>query len=385
MPKSRSHGQGGLFKRSDGMWTGTVEISSTDGKRRTKRVYSKSRNEAARKLRELRAEIAAGRVPTTSTTTVGKWLDHWLENIAKPELRPTTYRSYEQVLRLHVKPHIGGIRLNKLTAEDLRLMKTATQEKSHRFAQLAYAVLNTSFKQAMIEGMLSTNPLDAVKPPRYTPAERSSFDTKTATHILQTAFVSRDAMEGCAWAMMFLTGCRRGELLGLEWNRVDLDEGFIDLGWQLQRLQKDWRPEAGEEARKIVGTLWWTRPKSKAGTRVVPLVDPLLAALKKLTEMDSGPNPHGLVFHVADGRPWTPEGFFGMWKALLADAKVTSVPLHSIRHTTATLLQAAGVDEQTRELLLGHSSAAVTRRYVHVAREQKLAALGNLTELIPYA
>src|SRR5271156_6555627 len=116
VPKSRSHGQGGLFKRSDGMWTGTVEIPTADGKRRTKRVYSKNRNEAARKLRELRAEIAAGRVPTTSTTTVGKWLDHWLESVAKPELRPTTYRSYEQVLRLHVKPHIGGIRLNKLTA-----------------------------------------------------------------------------------------------------------------------------------------------------------------------------------------------------------------------------------------------------------------------------
>jgi integrase len=365
------------------MWTGTVEIPSTDGKRRTKRVYSKNRNEAARKLRELRAEIAAGRVPTTSTTTVGKWLDYWLENVAKPELRPTTYRSYEQVLRLHVKPHIGGIRMNKLTAEDIRRMKIATQEKSRRFAQLAYAVLNTSFKQALVEGILPTNPLDAVKPPRYTPTERSSFDTKTATHILKIAFGSRDAMEGCAWAIMFLTGCRRGELLGLEWNRVDLDEGFIDLGWQLQRLQKDWKPEAGEEARQITGTLWWTKPKSKAGTRVVPLVGPLLAALIRLKGLDTGPNPHELVFHFADGRPWTPEDFFDMWKALLADADVRPVPLHSIRHTTATLLQASGVPEDMRQLILGHNSAAVTRGYVHVAREQKLAALGNLSALMP--
>lgn len=361
MPKSRSHGQGGLFKRSDGMWCGTVEIPSTDGKRRTKRVYSKSRNEAARKLRELRAEIAAGRVPTTSTTTVGKWLDHWLENVAKPEIRPTTYKSYEQVLRLHVKPHIGGTRLNKLTAEDVRRMKSAVQEKSERFAQLGYAVLNSSLKQAMVEGMLSTNPLDAVKPPRYTPAERSSFDAATATKILETAFASRDAMEGCAWAIMFLTGCRRGELLGLQWDRVNLNEGFIDLGWQLQRLQKNWKPEAGEEARQIAGTLWWTKPKSKAGTRVVPLVGPLLAALKKLAELDTGPNPHGLVFHFDDGRPWTPEDFHSMWKSILTDTKVTSVPLHSIRHTTATLLQSAGVPEDMRQLILGHNSAAVTR------------------------
>ena len=184
MPKSRSHGQGGLFKRSDGMWCGTVEIPPLTAAR-TKRVYSKSRNECLRKLRELRVEIAAGRVPTTSTTTVGKWLDHWLENVAKPEIRPMTYKSYEQVLRLHVKPHIGGIRLKKLTAEDVRGMKSAVQQKSERFAQLGYAVLNSSLKQAMVEGLLSTNPLDAVKPPRYTPAERSAFDAATATRILK--------------------------------------------------------------------------------------------------------------------------------------------------------------------------------------------------------
>ena len=367
------------------MWTGTVEIPSTDGKRRTRRVYSKSRNECLRKLRELRAEIAAGRVPTTSTTTVGKWLDHWLEKVAKPEIRPTTYKSYEQVIRLHVKPHIGGIRVDKLTAEDVRRMKNVVQEKSERFAQLGYAVLNSSLKQAMVEGMLSTNPLDAVRPPRYTPTERSAFDAATAAKIVKIAVSSRDAMEGSAWALMFLTGCRRGELLGLEWARVNLEEGYVDLGWQLQRLQKGWKPEAGEEARQISGTLWWTRPKSKAGTRVVPLVGPLLAALKRVAQYDTGPNPHGLVFHFPDGRPWTPEEFHDKWKSLLVDSQVKSVPLHTVRHTTATLLQASGVPEDMRQLILGHNSAAVARGYVHVAREQKLAALDNLAELMPLA
>jgi integrase len=356
--------------------------SPTSKHRRRKTVSSRSRNEALRKLRELRAQVAAGQVPTTSTTTVGKWLDHWLETIAKPNVRPMTYRSYEQVLRLHVKPVIGNTRLGRLTAEDIRVMHRATQEKSHRFAQLSHAVLNKALKQAVTEGILARNPADAVKPPKYLPEVRGAFDTKTATHIIKTAFESRGEMEATHWAAAFLTGARRGELLGLEWTQVDLDDGYVDLAWQLQRLPKDWKPEAGTEVRQISGTLWWTRPKSRAGSRVVPLIPPMVAALKRLKELD-GTNPHRLVWHFADGRPISPEEHHTMWKQLLTDAKVGDQPFHSARHTTATLLHAAGVDEDTRQLILGHSSATATKGYIHIDRSRQIAALGNLVELMP--
>jgi integrase len=183
--------------------------------------------------------------------------------------------------------------------------------------------------------------------------------------------------------MAFLTGARRGELLGLEWDRVDLDEGWIDLAWQLQRLPKDYKPGPGVEARRIAGTLWWTRPKSRAGSRVVPLIAPLAAALRQLQNVQNGQNPHGLVFHHDDGRPISPEEHFADWKALLELAGIPHVPMHAARHTTATLLHAAGVDEDTRKLILGHSSATATRGYVHVDRSRAALALGNLSALMP--
>jgi hypothetical protein len=84
-PKRRSPGDGGLWKDNRGLWIGCVEIPSTDGKRRQKRVASKNRNEAIRKLKALKADVDAGRVAYTSRTTVEAWLARWIEDISGSE------------------------------------------------------------------------------------------------------------------------------------------------------------------------------------------------------------------------------------------------------------------------------------------------------------
>jgi integrase len=385
MTKRRSPGDGALFRRADGQWVGSVEVPTADGRRRQKRVYSRDRNKAAAKLRELQAAINAGLVPTAATTTVGRWLSHWLEDIAKPDLRPMTYRSYELTIRKYIIPAIGSKRLDRLTAEHVRIMHRATQEKSERTAQLSHSILNSAIKQALVEGMVMRNVLDGVKPPKYTPKVRAAFTEPVAAHIIQTAFTSFGDIHGTLWAAAFLTGLRRSELLGLEWSQVNLAEGFIDLAWQMQRLSRDYTPEPGVEARQCIGGLWWTRPKSKAGTRVVPLIAPMIAGLERVKILDTGPNPFNLVFHRVDGHPISPEEHDAQWKALLADAGVADAPLHAIRHTCATLLHARGVDETTRKLVLGHSSSIVASGYVHVDRSRQLAALDNLAQLMPAA
>jgi integrase len=369
------------------MWVGALDITTADGKRRRKTVSSKDRGTAMVKLRELHAKVAAGQIATTPSTTLTRWLDNWLENIIGPHIRPMTKRSYEQVIRLHIKPHIGTKRLDRLTAENIRGMERAVQERSHRFAQLAHSVLSAALKQAMTEGLIARNPVDAVKPPEYLAKKRSAFTAEIATGLIQTAF-ARGQFEGTMWAMAFSTGTRRSELIGIEWDRVNLVGGYVDMGWQLQRMKKGWTPPAGMEARQCHGTLWFTRPKSKAGSRVLPLLPLMVEALRRLKELDAdNPNPHNLLFHHAvDGRPITPEEFHSGWKALLADAGVPDVPAHTIRHTCATLTQAAGVDDQTRELILGHSSAAATRAYVHIDKTRQRAAVeGGLAELMPAA
>src|SRR6202000_2294204 len=97
------------------LWIGSVEIPSTDGKRRQKRVASKNRNEAIRKLKELRKAVDAGNVAITGKTTVEAWLARWIEDIRGPKLRPGTKDDYARTIRLHINPHIGTKRLDRLT------------------------------------------------------------------------------------------------------------------------------------------------------------------------------------------------------------------------------------------------------------------------------
>jgi len=112
------------------------------------------------------------------------------------------------------------------------------------------------------------------------------------------------------------------------------------------------------------------------------LLPPMVAALERL-KAGEGPNPSGLVFHHADGRPISPEEDHAAWKALLKLAEVQDAPLHAARHTTATLLQQAGVDEQTRMQVMGQSSIVAHRGYVHVDRTHARKALNNLAQLLP--
>lgn len=381
------------------MWIGAVDLPSTDGKRRKKTVSSKDYNTCVAKQRELRKKVAAGQVPTTGNTTIAKWLEHWLETIQRPHVRPTTYRYYESTIRLYINPHIGAKRVDRLTPEDVRGMHRAVQADSHRNAQKAHQVLQRALKDAEGEGLVTRNVAAAVRKPKHTPVEKGSFSLEVAAHILTTAEKSRDVLAS-RWAVAFWTGARQGELLGLTWDRVDLAAGTIELSWQLQQLQKahgcdgtcgrtrpgfcpqaEWKMEPGFEWRECHKSLIWTRPKSKAGQRVVPLLDPVVDILTALKTRDSV-NPHNLVWHHDDGRPYSPKEDSAAWTRLLKTAGVDHVGVHTIRHSTATILQAAGVDEQTRMAIMGHSSAASQRGYVHIDHTVTRRALTALTPLL---
>lgn len=381
---------GDPYKRKDGLWVGAVTIPTTDGKRRRATVASKDYNTAVAELRKLRKKVRDGWIPTTGNTTVKKWLEHWLENIQRPHVRPTTYRYYEGTVRNLIVPHIGGKRLDKLTPEDVRQMHKAIQDGgSTRNAQKAQQVLQRALKDAEAEGLISRNVAAAVRKPKHTGEDKGTLSLEVAGHILRTAETSQYELSS-RWAVAFWTGARQGELLGLTWDHVDLDAAEIELAWQLQLLGKEHgcgeptddvypcgkvkpgfcpkaelKPPPGFEARHCYKSLYWTRPKSKAGIRVVPLLPPVVEILKAHKASDED-NVHNLVWHHTEGRPYSPTEDARAWKDLLIAAKVEHVGVHVIRHSTATILQAAGIDEMTRMALMGHSSAASQRGYIHV-------------------
>lgn len=408
MARRNTYGDGGLFKRADGMWVGTVEIPTADGRRKQKRVYAKNRNECKRKRDEVRAEISMGIVPLSTTTTVGTWLDYWLNEIKKPNVRPNTFDWYSEAVRLHIKPHLGHLKLRWLTAQEIRFM--LSQANTPGNAERAWKVIRMSLKDAITEGLLRVNVAEAVVKPERVKQTRGALTSDAAKAVIRSAIALEESGEGPAlatrWAAGLLTGARPAELRGLEWDRVDLDAGVMDLAWQLQATDKahgcgepegknyacgkkrasfcpqsHWDLPAGFEFRECLGSLLFTRPKTNAGTRIVPIVPPLQAMLEQ-HQQRQGPNPHNLVWHRPDGRPLTQQDDSAHWREVLAAAKLPKIDPYSCRHTAATLLQELGVTEEVRMQILGQNSHAAHQAYVHIDQTQTRAALGKLEQLL---
>jgi integrase len=378
---------------------GGVELPpGPNGKRRRKRVVRADRNECVAELRRLKREVEAGTVAGSPTTTVTAWLTNWSDKILPTKgLKPSTLYMYRSAIRLYLAPNLGTKRLAKLTPQDIRTMHaTVTDTAGARSAQKADQVLRLAIKAAVREGIIATNVMDRVDKPTHRPKAAVAFDSRTAAHIIATAARVQGPIWAARWAMGFLTGARESEVLGLEWDRLDLDHGIVDISWQLTRQQMrhgcggtcgmarssycpqaHWDLPAGLEWRHCTGTLVWTRPKTRAGQRLIPLVPALVAILRQLDQ----DNPHGLVFHP--GRPISQEVDQRQWKSLLVASGVPHAPQHTIRHSTATLLLEAGVDTHVVQSVIGHSDIAVTRQYMHVDMTLARKAWGHLENVMP--
>jgi integrase len=404
--KRRTKGDGALFQRADGTWIGSVELPpSPDGKRRRKRVASRDRNRAIAELKKLRADVDAGRIAVTGNTTVGKWLDHWIQDIHRKRdgrpLRPTTRRDYVATIRA-IKAQIGDKRLDKLTPQHVRDMTRGIGET--RAAEKAYVLLRKALDDAIKEQMITRNVAEVVYRPVYTRGTRTALSFELAQRIIATAFRDGDVSRGTRWAAAFLTGCRQAELLGLTWDRVDLEHAVMRIDRQLQQLsqvhgcgvagadgtypcgrtrpgwcpQRRWDLPANFPHEVCRRSLVWTPTKTAAGDRWVPILAPLLTRLRELHDAD-GRNPHNLVWHHDDGRPIGPRDDYADWQRLLIEAEVIApgetLSMHVARHTTATLLRKAGVDEQTRMEIIGHATLEAQRIYAHADRQRHAEAM----------
>ena len=384
---ARGKGEGSVYKRaSDGMWCVSVELPSVDGRRRRKVIARKDKAAVMTELRKTQRELAKHGDLATSSTTVDKWMRHWLDDIAPLSIRPKTLAGYKTVVDGYIVPLLGKKRLEKLTAADVRHLHTVMQSTpkdaalrgktdlppdtvmlSSTYTLLAHNALSAALKVALREGKITANPCDLVDRPRKRVTAQKALDVDQAIRLLQHLATRKD---GPLWATYLLTGARRGEILGLEADRVG-DE--LDLSWQLQRITDISKAPADWEHRELGGTLYLTRPKSSAGWRVVPLVEPLRSILR----LQIGDQQQGLVF-TRNGRPWDPDRATKEWANVLAEAGLPDdVVLHGSRHTVVDLLYEAGVPEAIIQEIVGHSSRAVTRGYRSRGNSKQLKAAMN--------
>lgn len=419
----RVNGDGSVyFRASDKRWCATLSLASPAGKpRRVTRTVpatgTKTQQIAAAeaKLVELiRMRNNDGDIQT-SALTVGTWARKWLEDISGKEVRPKTTASYRTTITQYIIPSIGRVQLKKLAPEDVRVMLKFVTDKglSSRSAALTYQVLSLILDAAFREGKVTRNVAKVVNRPRTKKAELTILTAAHGIKVLET--VASDRL-GSRWAAALFTGARQGEVIGLEWDRVDFLNETIDMSWQLQRLS--WEHGCGEtgeltdegkpvhacgrkrgaecrkrkltapedwEHRHVQGGLWLSRPKSKAGWRIITLVEPLLSILERRRAASIlEPNPFGFVWTQPSGAPLDPSPDNREWHAVLERAGAPDARLHDARHTTVDLLYEAGVAEALIQEIVGHSVVSVTRGYRSRGNQAQMAkALTQMSALLP--
>lgn len=404
--RRRQRGEGGLYQRkSDGLFVGTVELGySPTGVRLRRPVYSKSQQGALRKLREAQARHDAGLGAPDRTLTVAAWLERWVEEIATPRNKPRTVQGYRTTIRRHIVPSIGRIRLDELAPHHVRSMHLAMDRAglAASTALKAHRVLGKALVDAEREGLITNPPHRRTDAPRLGDEDAGVLSAEQARRVLMSVV---DDRLGSRWAAALLTAGRQGELLGLTWDRVDLERGTVDLAWQLQKLPyrhgckiNPWgagcgRARAGDcPSRELAvprgyphtqlhGALTLTRPKSRKGRRLIPIPEPLRIWLAdRATNLE--PRPFDLVWTRPNGLPIPPGDDNRAWHAVLARAGVPDVDLKAARHTTATLLLELDVDPEVIRTIMGHSTVLTTQGYLHVAQPLQTKAITALGELL---
>jgi integrase len=367
---TRGKGEGSVYKReSDGMWVGVVELPARDGKRRRYPVYGATKTIVLAKKQEAERRLSQHGDIETDSMTLGKFMDYWLREVVERTRRPQTASSYHSVSKRYIVPLLGKVRLTKLTAVHVRKLHayvTGELGKSSTTARNAHSVLSAALKDAMREGRMQANPCAVVAMP---PKALTHLDTLSTDEVRALFRNNRDNPDMYLWATYILTGNRRGEVLGLEWDRIE--NGVIDLSWQLQRLplNRPWPPDY--EVRPLLGGMSLVRPKTKSGYRVIPLVEPLAGMLDEWRTI-APDNPWGLVFtrealKARNGNrilPLDPKFIDAQWAEFAARQwPGRRIRLHDLRHTAVDLLLEAGVPEDVIEEICGWSARAMVQHY----------------------
>jgi len=391
-----------IFKRHDGRWAAVLNVGWRDGKRHRKYFYGATRDAVQKELTAALRAQHQGLPVAPERHTVKQFLNAWLNDCVRQSVRPRTFVSYSQLVKVHIVPDLGHIILSKLSPQDLQAFlnaklkarrgnlskripknsdaKPAEQKKpetlSPRTVQYLYAVLRRALGQALKWGLVARNVATLVNPPSVRRPEVQPLTPDEARQLL-------DAIDGDRMAALYSValalGVRQGEALGLRWEDVDLEAATLTIRKAMQRVH---------------GKLELVDPKTTKSRRTVALphvaVDALRAhRVRQLEErLLAGSRWHdeGLVFSTTIGTPLDGRNVTRHFQKLLLGAGLPRQRFHDLRHTCASLLLAQGVHPRVVMETLGHSQIKLTMdTYSHVIPQLQREAAGQMDALLSRA
>lgn len=373
MSKKRGHNEGGITKRKDGRWQGTITIGkNNDGSQRRQYIYGKTRSEVAEKINKLIFEINNGTfVDKKKSPTLKEWLNFWLTTYKKNKLKPNTYDQYESMVRVHLVPELGHHMLVDLTEAMIQNFynNLFAEGLSARTINIAHIVLSSALKKAIKSRLIMYNACEAVELPKQVKKERRVLTPEEQKQLLK---ILKTDEQGAMYIFALFTGLRRGEVLALKWSDVDFETGTISVSKSLNRVKT--YVDSGDKTKLVV-----SEPKTQTSKRIIPVVDALIPLLEKQRELTADNNKFDLVFPSEAGGYIDPGNYNRKFYKLVKKAGLPKANPHSLRHSFATRALEMGVDLKTTQELLGHSSINITADlYTHSLMKHKKKELRKL-------
>jgi integrase len=369
------HGQGGVHRRKDGR----LEVYLYD--RRTTLPKDTPDREGYRLLNRWRTEHDEGRAPSAEarTITVSAYLTLWVSSIQGTVSRHT-YRDYESKVRLHLKPHIGHIKLRELKASDLQrlyaeLASKAGKGLSPRSIEYVHVTISKALNQAEAWDYVGRNVARHAHPPQQQHSERKVLNVEQIKTFLEVARRSGDRFFAL-YVLAFTTGMRQGELLGLKWADIDLDRGYLRVQRSLDYSQSPPQEKA---------------PKRDSSKRSIKLVPEAIATLQEHHDRQAilaettwswQGEAYGYVFPSLRGTPMSGNNLRRRnLQPLLERAGLPHLTFHELRHTFATLELSIGERLKVVQEILGHSDISTTMNtYSHVIEGMQDEAAQRLSD-----
>lgn len=383
MANKRANGEGNIRKRPDGTWEARFYVGHDPGtgKAIRKSVYGKTQAEVRKKLTASTKEVDEGTYTQPSKMLLSQWLDTWVAEYTK-NLKPYSLRNYKSQIKNHIKPYIGAVKVAELTPDMIQRMYnklTSECNLSAKTVRNVHGILHAAIETLVDIGEVKVNPCASC-------AKRLPKVEKKELHMLADDDLSCfiDTIKGNPYENLFLvdlfTGLRQGELLGLRWSCIDFDKGCITIDKQL------YMPDKGGE--------YSLEPLKNRKTRVIWPAQFVFRVLKRerLRQMsnrlqvgskwDEGNLP-GLVFTNEFGRHLSHKTVYKQFKQAAAEAGISTVRFHDMRHSYAVASLRSGDDVKTVQENLGHATAAFTLdQYAFATETMKRESAARMDKFI---
>ena len=291
-----------------------------------------------------------------------EWSARWLCGL---RLKPRTIESYQALIRHYILPTLGAVELAELSTEAIQAALAVPLSAGHgRTAEQLYILLAQLCRAAARAGHMERSPMDAILRPYHVPTPTAWWSPEDAARFLRLRQLALDP-HIVVWVIALCCGLRRGELCGLQWQDIDLQQCTISVTRQRITLA---------DGRTVAAP-----PKSRSSARTLAIPADLANWLTAHRPATGG----YVAISATTGHPITPGGLDSAWRRAVRASGMPPITLHGCRHTCGAAAVRAGVAMRVLQDIMGHSSDAVTSQiYAHVDSTAQRAALDSITGLM---